>query len=109
MAPPEYFIEPLQRWLAFEAADLARLYDSNDLQRRLLAWAHSAAARLHEPHPPGIAPPQTAARPAPPSDRILTLCSRFGAQNISFGDVEVVPCKLEIKVVFERERHRVIH
>src|SRR5207302_8231876 len=52
LPPPGDWIDPLQRWLAFEAADLARLYDRNDLQRRLLAWADAAAARLHEPHPP---------------------------------------------------------
>jgi lysine-N-methylase len=52
VAPPGDFIDPLQRWLMFESADLGRLYDSGDLQRRLLEWADAAAARLHQPHPP---------------------------------------------------------
>jgi hypothetical protein len=51
VAPPDEWIDPLQRWLAFEAADLARLYDKNDLQRRLLAWADAAAAQIRSPHP----------------------------------------------------------
>lgn len=51
VAPPEEWIPPLRAWLAFEAGDLARIYDPGDLQRQLLAWADAAAARLPGPHP----------------------------------------------------------
>src|SRR5207302_802310 len=52
VVPPDEWIEPLQGWLAFEAGDLARIYDPADLQRRLLAWASGASQRIKDPHPP---------------------------------------------------------
>jgi hypothetical protein len=50
VAPSDAFIEPLQHWLAFEAGDLARLYDASDLQTRLLHWAHQASRELPSSH-----------------------------------------------------------
>jgi lysine-N-methylase len=90
VAPPQDWIDPLWRWLAFEAADLARLYDPGDLQRRLLAWAAEAASRLGAPHP------------AVPGERIAAEQLLFGHGFLRHSSVSVALTAFALRLMLAR-------